>query len=245
MAVSRRWLLHSAICAASDTSMVSSAVASRRPRPPAPRRRPPALPVGASPPASLAAGRGGLPTALVEPPRRRSAGYRSTSTGAATGALYHGPSLPRRQRPQRRPLVPLEAVQRIFAGRDVRTDVGDALLPAPRLAVQIRVADERSAVDEVRLHVADRPLHVALLAGPARTAGASPEHPVVGEALELRVHDQLLAVVAAVRSHYRPHLVEQQLPAERRRSAERVLSAQRTARSSSSADRTASTSARE
>ena len=63
-------------------------------------------------------------------------------------------------------------------GRRAQPDVGHALLPAPRLVVQIRVADELPAVEEVLPHVADRPLHLALRAGPVRAAGAGTEAPV-------------------------------------------------------------------
>src|SRR5690606_10430790 len=86
------------------------------------------------------------------------------------------------------------------------------LQPATALIVQVTVAEELAAVDEIVADVVDRPLHLPLCLGTIRPASPRDEVPVGGEAKELLVHDELTAEEPKVLRDHRLHLSEEELP---------------------------------
>lgn len=86
---------------------------------------------------------------------------------------------PYRQRPKRKTLLPLEAVQRALLDRLMQTHIRDMGYPALSLRIEIPVTNEFTAVDEIAAQIPNRPLDLAFRFGPVWTARSRLEIPVV------------------------------------------------------------------
>jgi hypothetical protein len=89
--------------------------------------------------------------------------------------------------------------------------IRDPLEPKLSLVIEIRIVQERTAVDEIAAHIANGPLDVAFglrAIGPACTWG---ETPVVGEPEKLGVAYERSALEPQIPRDHRLHLIEEQL----------------------------------
>jgi hypothetical protein len=108
-------------------------------------------------------------------------------------------------------LVAIEPRARRLVRGAVHARIGHAREPVRALLRQIRVIEERAAVDEILAEIPDGPLHFAFGLRPVRPAGAWREAPMVGKPQELEVVHECPTLQPEVSRDHRPHLIEQQL----------------------------------
>src|SRR5690606_36551215 len=97
------------------------------------------------------------------------------------------------------------------------------LHPALKLVVQVTIAEEGAAVDEVVTDIGDRSLHLPLGFGSIGATGSGREAPVGGEAEELLVANELTTQKPEIPGDDRLHLVKQQLLRHAAEDGERLL----------------------
>src|SRR5262245_62170986 len=95
--------------------------------------------------------------------------------------------------------------------RAMQAHIGHALEPELPLVIEIRIIQERAAIDEIAAHVADGTLDFPFGLRAIRAARAWRKAPMVSKPKELGIANQRPAFKPQVSRDHRLHLIEQQL----------------------------------
>jgi hypothetical protein len=122
-------------------------------------------------------------------------------------------------------LFVFESIDGPLFQRAVDPHVGDGIDPGSCLMVEVLIVKELATVEEPFSHVPDGAFDFAFGLGSVGPAGSDPEAPVVGEAKELGVLQDVASIVSVIVDDDGLHLVEEQLGGDAAEVGKRALQA--------------------